>query len=109
MINVVNDRKVAPQQATPARAPTLSAPAPEDPKLREAAREFEAVFIQQLLSQMRSANRALSGQPASFSRETYESWQDEETARSIARGGGIGLADSLYRQLVQQQTTQRDR
>lgn len=106
MVNPVSDRKV-----TSPQAPVLpkAAPDPEDAKLRETAQEFEAIFLEKILSQMRAANRALSEQTPNMARETYEGWQDQEMAKSIARGGGIGLADALYRQLVQQQTIIRDR
>lgn len=106
MINPASDRKVASPQA-----PTLpkAAPDPQDAKLLEAAQEFEAIFLEKMLSQMRAANRALSEQAPNMAKETYEGWQDQEMAKSISRSGGIGLADALYRQLVQQQTTKRDR
>ncbi|HWI65839.1 MAG TPA: rod-binding protein [Symbiobacteriaceae bacterium] len=75
---------------------------PRDVKLREAAQEFEALFVEMVFKQMRSANNALSGEQKSFARSTYESWQDEETAKSISRQGSFGLAEILYRQLQNQ-------
>lgn len=80
-----------------------SAAKAENEKLREVAREFEAVFIGMLLKQARSATRAMSDEKPSFGRETYEGWQDEELARCMALGQGIGIGEMLYRQLLQQQ------
>jgi flagellar protein FlgJ len=90
----------------PATAPVTAPGTPADKapdKLRQATQEFEAVFVQMILSQMRSANREMGGDETNFSRDIYEGWQDEQTARSISQSGGIGLGEALYRQLQQQQ------
>lgn len=96
---------VDPIAGKPGNAPGMGAPKGPD-KLKEATEEFEAFFLQMILKQMRAANHALSDQPASFARDTYEGWQDEEMARQIARAGGTGLGEVLYRQLQQQQLSQ---
>lgn len=75
----------------------------ESQRLREVSQEFESFFLEMALKQMRRANQALSSEQASFGRSTYEGWQDEQMARAIARSGGIGLGEVLYRQLQQQQ------
>ena len=75
---------------------------PRDAKLREAAEEFEALFVEMVFKQMRSANNALSGEQKSFARSTYEGWQDQETAKAISRQGSFGLAEILYKQLQNQ-------
>lgn len=93
MIHQVTDRLTATRPET-ARA--------QADRLQESAREFEAIFLEKILSQMRSANQALSGRKPDFARSQYESWQDQEVARSISRAGGVGLAEALYRQLQQQ-------
>lgn len=73
-----------------------------DGKLRKAAQEFEALFVEMVFKQMRAANNALSGETKGFARSTYEGWQDQEMARSISQQGNFGLAEILYRQLQQQ-------
>lgn len=85
-------------------APTVAArPAdPRDAKLREAAQEFEAILVETIFKQMRSANNALRSEPKGFAASTYEGWQDQEMARSISRQGSFGLAEVLYKQLQQQ-------
>ncbi|HWI52381.1 MAG TPA: rod-binding protein, partial [Symbiobacteriaceae bacterium] len=75
---------------------------PRDQKLRETAREFEALFVEMVFKRMRAANNALGTEPKSFARSTYEEWQDQEMARSISTQGSFGLAEILYRQLQQQ-------
>jgi len=75
---------------------------PRDARLQKTAQEFEALFVEMVFKQMRSANNALSGEPKGFARSTYEGWQDQETARSIGQQGNFGLAEILYKQLQQQ-------
>ncbi|HWI51093.1 MAG TPA: rod-binding protein [Symbiobacteriaceae bacterium] len=75
---------------------------PRDARLHKTAQEFEALFVEMVFKQMRSANNALSGETKGFARSTYEGWQDEETARSISQQGNFGLAEILYKQLQQQ-------
>lgn len=70
-----------------------------DPKLVEAAREFEAIFVAQLLRQARASARAISQREPAPGADVYEGWQDEAMARAIAAGRGLGLAEMIVRQL----------
>jgi len=77
-------------------------------RLREVAREFEAVFLEIILKQMRTSNQALGGgERPGMARQTYEGWQDSMFAKNIAGGQGIGLGEMLYRQLQQEQLRQQ--
>jgi len=84
-------------------APTTADP--RDAKLREAAQEFEAIFVEMIFKQIRTANNALDGRSKGFAPPTHEGWQDQEPARSISRQGSFGLAEVLYRQLQQQEAS----
>jgi flagellar protein FlgJ len=66
--------------------------------LREVAGQFEALFIQTMLENMRAAEFAdpLFG---SDQQKTYQSMLDQQLAAEMASGRGIGLADMLVRQL----------
>jgi flagellar protein FlgJ len=68
-------------------------------KLREAAQEFEAVFIKMLLSQMRATvpNDGFLGESSqgSFLQEQLF----DELSRSASKAGGIGLAEIIYKDL----------
>jgi flagellar protein FlgJ len=72
-----------------------------DPKLVKLTQEFETIFVEILLSQMRSTSRALAQSEGSLARQTYEGWQDQEISKSLSKGGSIGLAAMLYQQLQQ--------
>lgn len=67
-------------------------------RLEQAAKSLEAVFMNQLLGQMRQASQALSGE-ASSEMSTVQGLFDQQLAQSMAQSGGIGLADMLVRQL----------
>jgi Rod binding domain-containing protein len=77
---------------------------PEDKRkqLHEAAKEFEAVFINMLMEGMRQTvpdDPMLGG---GFAGKTFQSMADVETSRSMAQRGGFGIADAVYRQLERQ-------
>lgn len=61
----------------------------------EAARQFEALFVQMMLKSMRSAGSVLGEQRDT----TYEEMFDQQVAMEITRQRGLGLADLLMRQL----------
>jgi Rod binding domain-containing protein len=68
-------------------------------KLKEAVEEFESLFIYYILKRMR-ATIPKDGYPGSRrQQEIYDSMLDQELARHLAAGGGIGLSRLLFRQL----------
>ncbi len=67
--------------------------------IREAAKQFEALFINSLLSQMRQTNAVFDS--GLFDRDNmriHEQMYDSQLAQVLA-GKGIGLADAIARQL----------
>ena len=71
-----------------------------DKKIRETCQEFESVFISYLLKNMRKTIPNSNTEGDEFSRDIYTSMMDEEIAKAVAKGSGIGLADTLYYQLT---------
>ncbi|MBM3282701.1 flagellar biosynthesis protein FlgJ [Candidatus Gottesmanbacteria bacterium] len=68
--------------------------------LRQACQDFESIFIFHLMKNMRqTVPKSYSMLYGGLSEDIYRSMMDEEIARNIARGPGIGLAEILYRQL----------
>ena len=65
---------------------------------QEVSKEFEAVFIDFLLKSMRRATPRSELFSSETSR-TYEAMFDQEIARQIAMGDGIGLARAIEGQL----------
>jgi len=70
----------------------------EDPEaVREAAQQFEALLVQNMLKTMRAASQdELFG---SSQMDSYYEMFDQQVALDMARKGGFGLADELVRQL----------
>lgn len=62
------------------------------------AREFESVFVAQMLSHS-GLSKALS-QGGGHGSDAFSSMLLEKYADEITSGGGLGLADHIYRQLV---------
>lgn len=61
----------------------------------EAARQFEALFVQMMLKSMREANAAFGEDKDT----TYQDMYDQQIALEMTRGRGLGLAAVLERQL----------
>lgn len=87
-------------QAMEEKAASLSAKGKNDEKLREAARELEAIFVQQMITAMRTTVPEGDGMFAKSSTEkTFESMLDVEYAKVFAGNAGFGFAEAIYRQL----------
>ena len=72
---------------------------PDDPALKKACNEMEALFIQQLLGEMRKTVEKSGLIDGGRSEEIYTTLMDGELAKEMARSGAMGLASMLYRSL----------
>ncbi len=72
--------------------------------LKEVARQFESMFVGMMLKSMRDANAVFEEDNPLFSNESkfYREMFDEQLTLSLSKGKGMGLADTLYRQLKHQ-------
>ncbi|MBF0480351.1 MAG: peptidoglycan DD-metalloendopeptidase family protein [Desulfovibrionaceae bacterium] len=70
----------------------------DEKKLRGACQGFESVFVNKLLSQMRSS-LPKEGLLHSKYEEQYLSMFDQELADKISKDGGVGIAQMMYDQL----------
>jgi Rod binding domain-containing protein len=72
-------------------------------KAREVAEEFEAVFLSSMLNSMFTgldSKGPFSGGP---SEEIYRSMFVDQIGKSVAARGGLGIADSIYQQILRLQ------
>lgn len=70
--------------------------------LNQAAKQFEALFMQNMLKSMRQANQFLSEDNPlnSHQVQTFQEMLDKQSSLNIANGGhGIGLAEMMLKQL----------
>lgn len=65
--------------------------------LRKTAQEFESVFIAEMLSHA-GFDKAIA-QDSGFGGEAFSRMLVETYAEDLAKNGGFGLADQIYRQL----------
>jgi flagellar protein FlgJ len=70
----------------------------EGAALREAAEEFEGLFVQQMLAAMRKTVPE-DGLFSSSEESTFRAMADQQLAQDLARSGDFGIAESLVRQL----------
>lgn len=87
-----------PDVLTPVPQPGAVSPAREE-ELRAAAMELEAGFLAEMLKQARfgEARDAFGG---GAGEEQFASLLRMEHARALAARGGVGLAESIFRALV---------
>ena len=73
----------------------------EAKKLREACQGFEAMFLSMMYKQMRATvpESELFGKKSNAI-EIFEDMRDTELMNSVAKSGGIGIADMMYKQLT---------
>ena len=68
---------------------------PSQETAREAARQFEALFVQMMLKSMRDANAVLGESQDTNWQEMF----DQQISMEMTRGKGLGMADMMSRQL----------
>ena len=71
----------------------------EDKALKKACAEFESLFINQLLKTMRRSIPESELFEGGLQKDIYTSLFDEQVARKIAHGKGIGIGEELYHAL----------
>ncbi len=71
--------------------------------LQKRAIEFEAVYLAQMLQPMFDDLKAEEPFGGGFGEDVWRSQQVQEYGKAIAESGGVGIADTIARQLVQAQ------
>jgi len=69
--------------------------------LRKASQEFEAIFVNLLLKEMRKSMPKGGVFERSMAREWFEGMLDEAVSKEVVKGPGIGLAGPLFEQMRQ--------
>jgi flagellar protein FlgJ len=78
----------------------------DEKKLQQAAKDFEAVFVHQMLEAMdKTVDREGSIMGGGNSEQYFRGMLNEEIAKSMTNrvgGSGFGLAESIYKQMAAQ-------
>jgi flagellar protein FlgJ len=75
----------------------------QDPQaLKEIAKKFEAIFVQQMLKNMRAANEVFAEDSyfSSSEMQFHQDMYDQQMSLELTNGHGLGLADALYKQML---------
>jgi len=84
-------------------ATTRKAGAMSNPKARAAAEDFEAVFLNSMVTQMMTKVDGEGPFGGSQASGVWRSFLVNEYSKSFAKAGGIGLAQHVYDTLIAQQ------
>lgn len=85
--------------AAPAKLPMTT----DKARMRAAAQDFEAVFINSMLSQMYTGIDGDGPFGGSGATGVWRSLLTQEYAKSFTKSGGLGIADHVYRSLLAHQ------
>lgn len=72
-------------------------------KARTRAEELEGVFLSEMLKPMFDNIKAAEPFGGGFGEDVWQSMQQQEYGKAIARQGGIGLADTITQELLRNQ------
>ena len=87
------------------RGPSKLTPTKEA-KARSTAQDFEAVFLNSMFQNMFTGISGEGPFGGSGAVGVWRSMLTDEYSRSFAKGGGIGIADQVYRSLMARQEVQ---
>jgi flagellar protein FlgJ len=88
--------KIAPGENTP-MTPENAA---QDKKLHDISKQFEALFVNQMVSEMRKTVVRGGLIPESQAEKVYQSMLDSDYAQKIADSEQVGLSKMIYQQLL---------
>jgi Rod binding domain-containing protein len=74
-------------------------------KTKGKAQDFEAVFLNSMFSQMTTDVKGDGPFGNTPSTGVWRSMMTEEYSKSIAKAGGVGIGDEVYRSLILQQAS----
>ena len=71
-------------------------------KLKQACRDFEAIFLDQILKSMRKTVTKTELFGKSTEEDTFQEMMDSELCKAASKTESVGIADTMYRQLSAQ-------
>lgn len=82
----------------------VGADAAKQAKLADAAQQFEAMMMQELLKPFSDSQDGwgVDGQSGDAGADTMSSFGTEAMAKAIAKSGGLGIAKQVIRQVTQE-------
>lgn len=71
----------------------------DDEKLREATRDFESLFVKQMLNSMRKTVNRSGLLDGGMGQEIFEDMLYDEYAKNMTKTANFGISDMMFRQL----------
>lgn len=93
------DGKFADELAAAAKEAKAAKDAKDDAKLKNACRDFEAMFLNLMYTKMRETVPENSLFGSSNGEKILQSMLDTEMTNNMAKAGGVGMAAMMYKQL----------
>ena len=75
-------------------------------KAREAAEEFEAVFLSQMLNHMFAGIKTDKLFGGGHGEDAYRAMMVQEYGKAMVESGGVGIADAVMREIIKLQEAQ---
>lgn len=88
---------------TPGSSGASATSSPNELRARKVAEDFEGFFISMMLETMSSGIEVDPMFGGGQGEQVYRSLLNTEYARTFAKAGGIGVADSVYREILRAQ------
>lgn len=88
----------------PTTSQSATAEAQRHAKLTDAAQQFEAMMMQELLKPFATGQNGWGGEEQSTdaAADTMSSFGTEAVAKAIAKGGGLGIAKQVIQQVTEE-------
>lgn len=99
----INSSGLTAAAAPPVQRPSGSGKKIDEKRLKQAAQDFEALFINQLLQSMRRTvgkSGLLGDAPG---KDVYQSLFDREISRKLAQQGGLGLGNTMVQKILEKE------
>jgi len=100
---VASDAAATAKATDSARRLTRGAASKDPAQMRKAAEEFEAMFLSQMLGHVFDGIKTDGAFGGGHAEKMYRSLLVDEYGKSMARAGGIGIADQVMQQMLRQQ------
>lgn len=107
MDNAIAAQLQATQFAAASAAPATPAARANLAEVERAAQEFEGMFLAEMLKPMFEGLSSEGPFGGGQAEETYRGLLVDEYGKSIAKSGGVGLADQIAREMLKLQEVQR--
>lgn len=72
-------------------------------QLRKTAQDFEAIYLSQMLKPMFEGIKADAPFGGGHAEDMYRSLMVDEYGKSLAKSGGVGIADQVMREMLRMQ------